>query len=223
MRWKIAFLISVAVHCAAIPLAFHYAADAPALGNGKVQLSLELSEERVEKPIVSAPLPVLQPKILPAAKPPPLESKPETIKAEQIVKPVELAAVPAPAIEPLAKTYSDLPAAQEKIEIMETPKKNSTEPSQVVVEAAPRYRENREPIYPSQAQRKKQEGIVTLVVTVNTNGAPMKIEVKHGTGFSLLDEAAVQAVRHWQFEPAKIGKRPIISSVEIPISFKLSK
>jgi protein TonB len=65
--------------------------------------------------------------------------------------------------------------------------------------------------------------LVILIVTVNTNGVPLKVEIKQGSGFSLLDNAAFDAVSRWQFEPAKVNQNPIVSVVEIPISFRLSK
>ncbi|MEO5804857.1 MAG: energy transducer TonB [Verrucomicrobiota bacterium] len=222
-NWKTAFLISVAVHCAAIPLAFHYAGDGPKLGKGDVHLTLELFEEPVAKPSKPTPVSISQPEFFRETKPAVIEPKPEISKVEEIITPMKLAVAEALPSTTVPSKSSDIPTPQPNIEIPESFSPSVSPFAPVVVNAAPLYRENREPVYPSQARRKKQEGVVILIITVNTNGAPMKIEVKQGSGFSLLDYAAVEAVRRWQFEPAKIDKRPIVSSVEIPISFKLSK
>ena len=88
--------------------------------------------------------------------------------------------------------------------------------------AQPRYRENPEPPYPLQAKRRHQEGSVLLTVSVNETGAPTKVEIKQSSGFSLLDEAAMHAVRQWKFEPGKLDNQAVASKVEVPVRFRLS-
>ena len=61
-----------------------------------------------------------------------------------------------------------------------------------------------------------------LTVSVNETGAPTKVEVKQSSGFSLLDEAAMQAVRRWKFEPGKLNNQAVVSEVEVPVRFQLS-
>ena len=36
----------------------------------------------------------------------------------------------------------------------------------------------------------------------------------------LLDEAAMQAVRDWEFEPARIGPLPVEAEIEVPVRFE---
>ena len=80
---------------------------------------------------------------------------------------------------------------------------------------------NLAPRYPESARKQGQEGLVVLRVVVDRTGRPMSVDVKRGSGFSLLDEAAVQAVRRWRFAPARAGSLGIDSTVEIPIRFRL--
>ncbi len=230
-RWKIALLISLVVHCAAIPLAFHYSADPPDLSDSGVLISIRRYEEVASTPEQApVPEPVLPvPKIVQNIQNslPPAEIKPVQKPDEpQSAKPVAATVIlPTPA-EPISTTNSKSIA---QIEITPLPRpetfaQNNASPSppNVVVNAEPRYRENRQPVYPPQARRKRQEGLVILLVVVDVRGTAEKVEVKQGTGFSLLDNAAVEAVRAWSFEPAKVDNHAIVSSVEIPISFKLS-
>ena len=44
-----------------------------------------------------------------------------------------------------------------------------------------------------------------LSVIVNTRGQAANVRVKESSGHVLLDEAALTAVRRWEFEPARIG------------------
>jgi protein TonB len=92
-----------------------------------------------------------------------------------------------------------------------------------ITEAKPDYLKNPAPAYPEAARRQSQEGVVILLAFINTNGFPVKVEVDKGSGFSLLDQAAVKAVRKWRFRPAMFGGIAVESSVRVPIRFNLFK
>lgn len=57
--------------------------------------------------------------------------------------------------------------------------------------------------YPEQARRDGLKGIVNLSIEVLTNGQAGSISVIDSSGYSLLDDAAVQSARQWRFVPAK--------------------
>jgi protein TonB len=84
------------------------------------------------------------------------------------------------------------------------------------------YLSNPRPDYPEVARRQHQEGLVILSVEVDSDGRPSEVSVAHGSGFPLLDQAAVQAVRSWRFEPARAGGIPVSSRVDVPVRFRLS-
>jgi protein TonB len=46
--------------------------------------------------------------------------------------------------------------------------------------------------------------------------------LKQSSGFPLLDEAAIAAVRRWTFEPARIDGRAVASQVVVPVRFSMS-
>lgn len=85
------------------------------------------------------------------------------------------------------------------------------------------YRKNPEPAYPAAARRRRQEGVVLLAVRVSVQGKAAEVSVKTSSGFPLLDEAAVTAVRTWQFEPGRIDSKAVESEIEVPIRFKLTE
>jgi TonB family protein len=89
--------------------------------------------------------------------------------------------------------------------------------------AIPRYAENAPPVYPSKARKNGMEGTVILSVEVLPNGAVGDLRVKKASGHSLLDHAAVEAVKAWRFHPATRLGRPVASRVEIPVRFFLQK
>jgi len=90
------------------------------------------------------------------------------------------------------------------------------------VRARPRYRSNPEPIYPASARLRRQEGLVLLRVDVAADGRASGVALEKSSGVSALDEAALEAVRGWEFEPARVGARAVASRIEVPVRFKLA-
>lgn len=88
--------------------------------------------------------------------------------------------------------------------------------------AKPSRFRNPAPRYPELARQQGQEGLVMLVVVVDTTGHPRKVSVKQSSGFPLLDDAATTAVSRWRFAPGRAGGVPIESTVEVPIRFRLA-
>ena len=88
--------------------------------------------------------------------------------------------------------------------------------------AKPDYLKNPEPEYPLAARRRRQSGSVVLNVTVSGSGRATEISIKTSSGYDLLDQAALKAVKAWEFEPARIRSVGMESKIEVPIRFKLS-
>jgi protein TonB len=84
------------------------------------------------------------------------------------------------------------------------------------------YLKNAPPQYPPLARRLKLQGRVLLAVLVDAGGRPQRVLVKESSGFSSLDEAALEAVEKWVFIPAKRGSKSVPASVDVPIRFRLT-
>ncbi len=91
------------------------------------------------------------------------------------------------------------------------------------VKAQPKYLKNPEPPYPPQARRLHQEGLVILAVNVTAAGKAADVKLKDSSGFRLLDESALRTVRHWEFEPARVGSQAVDSETEVPVRFRLAQ
>lgn len=87
--------------------------------------------------------------------------------------------------------------------------------------AYPRYQLNNPPPYPFLARKRNQQGTVILQVLVNGDGRVDDLTVDVSSGFSMLDRAAIAAVREWVFEPGKKGNLSIPMRVKVPVIFKL--
>lgn len=100
---------------------------------------------------------------------------------------------------------------------------NSAPPAATASSARPRYKNNPEPVYPVVARRRGQQGSVLLSVRVDAAGRPETVAIKTSSGFAALDEAAVAAVKRWEFEPGRLAGEPVPSQVEVPIRFELDR
>jgi len=74
--------------------------------------------------------------------------------------------------------------------------------------------------YTEEARNAKRQGTCTLSLVVGVDGKPSNITVTKKLGMGL-DQKAVEAVRQWQFEPARRNGRPIPSVLILNISFSL--
>lgn len=83
------------------------------------------------------------------------------------------------------------------------------------------YLNNPAPAYPLLSRRQGETGKVLLLVQVSAQGAAAQVEIKQGSGFSRLDQAALDAVRQWRFVPARLGDTAVAASVVVPITFRL--
>jgi periplasmic protein TonB len=78
-----------------------------------------------------------------------------------------------------------------------------------------------DPAYSDEARKAKLQGQVTMRVLVGADGRVRDVQVTHGIGLGL-DENAARAVRNWQFSPAKdAARRPVASWITIETVFRL--
>ncbi|MGI2067080.1 energy transducer TonB [Shewanella sp. MF08487] len=77
------------------------------------------------------------------------------------------------------------------------------------------------PEYPRIARRKGLEGTATIEVMFNALGEQLALTLVKSSGFSLLDQAALEAVETWQFE-APMPRLASHYKVTVPIRFALN-
>ena len=49
------------------------------------------------------------------------------------------------------------------------------------------------------------------------------LAVKESSGYVLLDQSAMRAVKRWHFKSATVAGIPVSSQVEVPIEFRLEE
>jgi periplasmic protein TonB len=80
---------------------------------------------------------------------------------------------------------------------------------------------NRDPVYPLEAARRGEQGVVLLRIEVSPEGLASGVDIAHSSGFALLDRAARDAVATWRFVPAVRAGQPIPSSMSLRVVFDL--
>ena len=87
----------------------------------------------------------------------------------------------------------------------------------------PSLKEEPAPIrYPRWAVREGWEGTFVMAVEILTTGEVGRWGVIESTGYPLLDEAAVGAVRQWRFHPGTEHNNAVAMCIQIPIHFELT-
>lgn len=176
---------------------------------------------------VSGPL-TMTVQLLPLAAPKPAVPQPNsaTRAAKLVAQPVlSNNAEAMPAVAPTAK-----PAETQAAPAVATPAATNaavqSASNQQVAIAPPRfdadYLDNPRPAYPAMSRRLGEEGKVLLRVLVGSEGRAREVQLKEGSGFARLDQAAREAVARWRFVPARKGSEAVEGWVLVPITFSLS-
>lgn len=61
--------------------------------------------------------------------------------------------------------------------------------------------EGRPPRYPMESRRKREQGTVVVRLLIGTDGRVQQISIARSSGFERLDQAAIQAIRGWRWQP----------------------
>lgn len=84
-------------------------------------------------------------------------------------------------------------------------------------------RDNPPPAYPSASRRAKEQGRVMLAIHIDERGRVTEARVHRSSGYRRLDQAALDAVRHWRYQPAQRSGRAIGFDYMQPVVFSLDQ
>lgn len=151
---------------------------------------------------------------------------PNQLRAREDTAPVRMEHEPEPA---RSASPTSVPAVESGLaQASVTQPASSPDPQpEPVATAAPRfdaaYLNNPAPVYPRQSRRAGEAGRVVLRVLVTPEGRAGEVQLRETSGFDLLDEAAVAAVRQWRFVAARRGDITVAAWVVVPLRFDLDK
>ena len=175
------------------------------------------------RPPPAPPAPEKEPETPPQKKPRPPDKPEMPVSRPELQKPepapvAEEKSAPAPAPSAAAKVEEESARDEEDVS---TTHGDAAANMKVTRKAVPLYKSNPPPPYPRLARRRGYQGQVILSVHVNRNGHVDNLWVFESSGYRLLDQAALEAVRSWAFEPGKKGEQPAAMWVKVPVLFEL--
>ncbi|AOB33776.1 energy transducer TonB [Bordetella sp. H567] len=163
-------------------------------------------EPVIEKPPVPAPKPKPKPQPTPQPKP-----KPQPVQETPPPKPIEQP--PAPPSPPTG--------APDGATATQAPRQGPPRDQPETVSNIEYLGPGPSAVYPMASKRRREEGRVTVLVVVNTQGAIEKATVVASSGFPRLDEAALDAVRRVRFKPYKRNGIAYTVQARIPFDFNI--
>lgn len=133
--------------------------------------------------------------------------------------------VPQPKPKPTPREPDPVPAEKPvvKEEVQPAKQETATPPSPVVLDAEPDYQaeylHNPKPPYPTAAVRMGYQGLVLLDIEVLADGSVGDVQLLKSSGFKILDNAAMQAVKMWRFRPGRRLGQPVTAHATVPIRY----
>ena len=155
------------------------------------------------------------PEPTPKPTPPPPEPTPEPVP-EEIVTAKESPEVAQP-------TPESTPIATPKPTPKPEPRLQKSKPAAALNVPKPVVIQNTPPSYPEIARRNGWEGRVLVRVEVSPEGRPISTAIAKSSGYGVLDQSALRAVKSWRFQPRTIGGIASAGSVEVPVNFSLNR
>src|SRR5579864_8153107 len=77
-----------------------------------------------------------------------------------------------------------------------------------------------DPAYPKSASQNRLMGDTTVAMTVLANGSVTDVRLV-GSAARSMDDATLQTLKGWKFKPAMCGTEPVVSDIEVVVSFRL--
>ena len=106
------------------------------------------------------------------------------------------------------------------------PESSEEIPANVVVDVQPKIVGGLEAIqknivYPKLAKLAGIEGFVSVALLIGEDGSVLETRIAESSGSSMLDNAAVEAMKSVRYIPAKLHNKPVEFWLRIPVRFKL--
>jgi protein TonB len=228
MRIKPALLFPALLAVSALAHVWLVTSSRIAVKAPRVELPAEQTTEVfLLEEIPPAPTPV--PESTPEPRPPEPELTPvheDIVTATESAQTVELPPEPEPTPRP---TPAPTPKPQPTPKAKPTPDKKPAPPASTKSSARianvpqPVVIRNTPPAYPEIARRSGWEGRAIIRVEVSADGRPLSTSIARSSGYGVLDQSALRAVKSWRFQPRTVSGIPTTGTVEVPVNFSLNR
>lgn len=201
MRWAIAFAVVIHVIILAVNLPDMVSADQP---DAKKQKVYVVQQVRFRPPPPEKQPEIPKPKAKKVPIPDPTPDEPEPIRTPDEIQQIDL---------PQTDIIFDIPAGPPPSE-PEGPIHVGGDVKAPVKVNAP------QPQYTEIARKARIQGVVIVQAIINKQGEVTDVKVLKGLPMGL-DEAAVDAIRKWRFEPATLNGKPVDVYYNLTVNFTL--
>lgn len=230
-QWQIAATVALAAHVSAAALVLSWTRPVAPREPEPVVL-VELPPPAAAAPGAASPQAVARPQRatppVPAPRPP--------VEAPPVAAPLprDPVALPPPAAAPVARSETPAPATATASPLAVAPAATGTGTT-TTPGNDPRARRqeadyfamvsahlNRRKVYPAEARRARQQGVVTVRFTVDRQGGVTAVSIKRGSGHEVLDRATLDLVRRVVPLPPMPPSMPRDSlTLSLPIDYSL--
>ncbi len=220
------FLVGVVLAVSAVAGVRWWYGQQPRPAPGSVELSsllssaVEASARQARGALLSVPPPAEVAEPVAKPKPSPKASR----EPEVVLKNAKLPETPRPAVAPSALEISPAISGSKPdsplVAVLSAP---TAPPRWVIASSSPipaKLLHKVDPVYPTTAVARRIEGKVLLHAIVSHKGTVQAVTVLRGN--DLLAQAAVHAVKQWQYSPAQVDGQPVDAEANITISFSLN-
>ena len=77
-----------------------------------------------------------------------------------------------------------------------------------------------QPEYPDNAYRQRIQGTVVVEILISASGEVVHAEIRRS--IPALDAAALDCVKQWLFNPARLHGRPVPTLAQAPVGFRIT-
>jgi protein TonB len=213
--------VSIVVHLAALVLVFVVPLATP------IVLSVPASPlPPFMKAAAIPPPPAPPPPVASSVAPRATVSAPPTVAPSAIAPEVERAVAPSAITDPFGVPGPPLDAGAfgvgtKPIEMPSPPPRPAGPVRVGELLVAPKKLVDVRPVYPEIARISRVEGTVILEAVLDRKGRVSQVRVVQSS--RLLDQAALDAVRQWQYSPSTLHGQPVEVLMTITITFKLQQ
>ncbi len=140
-------------------------------------------------------------------------------KARQLAAAAKEAGDKATAEAAAGKEKAAAAEAKEKAEAEERAKAESAAVRVGGKVKAPTKTKDVKPVYPDAAKSAKIQGVVIIEATIGADGKIIGAKVLRSV--PMLDQAALDAVKQWEFSPTRLNGKPVPVKMTVTVNFKL--
>lgn len=141
----------------------------------------------------------------------------EATRQPQVAKPV----LAKPQLQQLNVDIQDTPPPEVDVPVDTTVAPPDPSPNDAISDANLQVTRRVEPNYPPASRRAGEQGTAVFSVLVDPSGHPQEVKVQSSSGFERLDQAAMEAIRRWMFNPAVRGNQKVAAWTSVRVKFQL--